>query len=781
MGDRVVSEKDKALAADWHKRIKTAVARHDEAFKGFEKNRILLRGRDPKNPKDVSKQIHANLYFSNLASMRPQVYAKDPEFAVRPKKSVPEGRLEVFKAFGETAEILLHQELVKGTNLKAKAKRSLTSTFTTAVGWWKLAWQEPEKPGVEIQNPIKDSQDNLERVELAQQDVADPKPGVNPELAQAQLAQATQGLQSQAEVKVARGPTLDFCLSEDIIVLDESVREIADYKRARAIAHRIWMTRDQYRQAMGYECDKGTSFVERAGTMSDAGGPSLDKKAALLQVFEIWDQDTNRVFTVCSGEEGFCKEPFTPDWTGRRWYPFFLLAFNEVDGFFYPPSDVELIKPLVEEYNENRNDQVQDRRGARPIVVIRKGGSLTPDDVERIKNRGGDEVIMVEGVGGQPLSNDIWMGSMSKLDPTAYDTSPARADIEQILGGGDASRGTVMKAKTATEAEILARGLRSRSAERTDIMEDLLTEAGTYCLEMMLRKLTPEDVQRIAGESAVWPQMTADEVFESVSVEVQGGSTGKPDQLQEQDRWTKLLPVIQEAMGKVAELRAVPGGAQQADAIITLVKETLRRFEERLDIEALMPKAPEGQEQQDPMQDPRVQQLVQQGEQALQALQAELESAKQQLQSKEGEQLAKVEMARINAERDVEVAKVTAPIDAQAKVEAERIRAEAAAAAKAQQDAENAARAAQEEEERAAAEAAEAEMQPEEPEGPTEVQMLAEHVAQLTAGMQQMAQMLAQMQQQSSQPRPKMKVVPDRDPKTNRATAYRLVPDEEMP
>lgn len=779
MSEREVSAEDKALAADWHKRIKTAVARHEEAFKGFERNRVLLRGRDPENPKDVSKQIHTNLYFANLATMRPQVYAKDPEFAVRPKKSVPEQQLEIFKAFGETSELLLHQELVKGAGLKTKAKRTLTSTFTTAVGWWKLAWQEPEKPAVEVQSPIKDSQDNMERVEMARQELADPKPGLNQDLAQAQLTQAEQGLQAQAEVKIARGPTLDFVLSEDIIILDESVREIADYKRARAIAHRIWMTRDQYRQAMGYECVKGTSYVERSGTMADAGGVSVDQKADLLQVFEIWDQDSNRIFTVCMGEEGFCKEPFTPDWTGRRWYPFFLLVFNEVDGFFYPPSDVELIRPLVEEYNENRNDQVQDRRGSRPIVVVRKGGSLTPNDIERLKNRGGDEIIMVEGVGGRPLSDDLWMGSMSKLDPMSYDTSPARSDIEQLLGGGDASRGTVMKAKTATEAEILARGLRSRSAERTDIMEDLLTEAGTYCLEMMLRKLSPEDVKKIAGESAVWPQMTADEVFESVSVEVQGGSTGKPDQLQEQDRWTKLLPVIQEAMAKVAELRATPGGAQQADAIIALVKETLRRFEERLDIEALMPAAPEGQQPADPMQDPQVQQIIAQGEEALKQLQEQLAQAQQQLQSKEGEQVAKVEMARINAERDVEVAKVTAPIDAQAKVEAERIRAEAAAAAKAQQDAENAARAAQEEEERAAAEAAEAQMQPEEPEGPSEVQMLADHVAQLTAGMQQMAQMLAQMQQASGAPKPRMKVVHDRDPKTNRINASRLVPDEQ--
>lgn len=777
MADREVSAEDKALAADWHKRIKTAVGDHEQAFKEFERNRVLLRGRDPKNPNDKSKQIHANLYFSNLATMRPQVYAKDPEFAVKPKQSVPASQLKVIEAFGETAEFMLHQELVKGASLKTRAKRTLTSTFTTAVGWWKLCWQEPETPAVEVQNSIKDSQDNAQLLETQQKAVADPQPGTNVELEQAKLTQTQIGMQEQAEVKVARGPTLDFVLSEDIIILDKSVREVSDYKRSRAIAHRIWMTRSQYAQSMGYECAKGTGYTEKAGAFT--AGSSDDAKNDLLQVFEIWDQDTNRVFTVCTGEEGFCKPAFTPDWTGRRWYPFFLLVFNEVDGAFYPPSDVELIKPLVDEYNENRNDQVQDRRGARPILIARKGGSLTPDDLDRIKNRGGDEILLVEGVGGQPISNDIWMGQMSKLDPMSYDTAPARADIEQMLGGGDASRGTVMKAKTATEAEIVARGLRSRSAERTDIMEDLLSEAGTYTLEMMLRKYTPEDVKRIAGEEAVWPQMTADQVFENVSVEVKGGSTGKPDQLQEQDRWTKLLPVIQEAMTKVAELRAVPGGAQQAEAIVALVKETLRRFDERLDIDQFLPPPQEGGQEgpPDPMQDPRVQQLVQEGQQMVTQLQEEIKGLNQQLESKQGEQVAKVEIAKTNAVRDVEVAKVTAPIEAQAKVEVERIRAQEQAAAKAQQDAENAARAEAEEAERAAAEAA----MPAEPEGPSEVQQLTEHVAMLTEGMQQMAALIQQMQAGQATPRPRMKVVHDRDPKTNRISASRLVPEEETP
>lgn len=664
---RVVSPEDKALAGDFLKRIEAAAKRHDEVFRRFDENRKLLRGIDPAN----NTKIRTNLYFSNLAAMRPQVYAKDPEFTVKPGKGVPDEQLKLVQRFGQTAEAVLDKKLVQEAKLKRRAKRLLTSAFTTTVGWWKCAWQEKRKSDPLIVNRIKDTQDNIDRLESLREGVDEAQGGNEQELKLAQLRETLEGLQAKAEVTVAKGPTLDFVLSEDILILDDTVREVADYERASAIAHRVWMSPSQYKQRFGYDCAKGKTYTEKQGSMTqDANGTEKDR--ALLCVWEVWEQDSNRVFHVCEGEEGFCDPPMSPDWTGERWYPFFLIVFNEVDGAFYPPSDVELIKPLVEEYNTNRADLVRDRKGALPLNIVRKGGALTHEDLDRIKNREGSDLVQVEGVGGQPISNDIWSGTLGQLNPANYDTAPARSDIEQLLGGGDASRGTVMKAKTATEAEILSQGLRSRSAERQDTMEDLLSEVGTYVLEMCLRKLSEQEVKEIAGADAVWPALSAEQIFKQVSVEVLGGSTGKPDRLQDQDRWTKLLPVIEKTLAQVAELRA-NGGEQQAEALIALVKETLRRFEERLDIDQFLPEKKEGEQPQDPMQDPRVQQLVQEGQAMIQELQAKVAELEKQVNDKQAEVAASVQIAEIDAASKVRIAEVTAPIEAAAKVEVARI------------------------------------------------------------------------------------------------------------
>lgn len=592
---RTVSEQDKAMAKDWHKRITAAIKRHEKVYKQFELNRRLLAGYKGASGDD---KVRANLHFANQAMLIPQIYAKDPEFSVTPTPRVGPDESEVTKKFAETAKAVIHRVLVKDAKLKKRMKAQLRSAYATAVGFLKASWQEDSKTDPVIVNRIKDTQDNIDRLQAMRAELDEPN-ARDVDLQLGQLREALEGLQSQTEVSVSKGMALDFVMSEDLLILDETIRTFSDYETASALAQRVWVTKQKFMSLFGYAPEKAKAYREKPGT-SQFTTESGDQDTPMLYcVWEIWDQDSNRVYTLCDGDEGFCKAPQSPNWTGQRWYPFFGVGFNEIDGRFYPLSDVELTDPLVKEYNESRDDLVQDRRDSRPVNVVRKGGALTDDDVQRIRNRNGADIIMVEGVPGQPIAQDIFIGSLAKIDVNVYDTSPAQGDIERLIGGGDATTGSIREAKTATEAEILSQGLRGRSQERKDTIEDMLSELGSYTLECCLRRLSPQEVQRIAGAGAVWPQLSIEEIFDMVTVEVRGGSTGRPDRLQEQDRWTKLLPVIKEAMQQIADLRA-QGQEELAQAVIALTKETLRRFDETLDIEEYLPAAPE-EGQEDPM------------------------------------------------------------------------------------------------------------------------------------------------------------------------------------
>lgn len=615
------SEQDKALAKDWKKRIDAAQERHKTEFKQFEVNRKLLRGQKAGNSNEKQK---ANLHFANQAMLVPQIYAKDPEYSVTPTARVSEREMEAVKLFAETAEVLLGRVLVKDAKLKKRAKQLLRSAFATSVGWWKVTWQENRRTDPMILNGLKDTQDNIDNLQVQRQ-ALDETNGRDQDLAAAKVTQTIAGIQSQSEVSIVKGLVVDFAMSEDILILDDSVRCFGDYESASAMAHRVWMTKDKYKALFGYEPTKAKYYKEQAGSAQMQETSTGDKSSQLFCVWEIWDQDSNRVFTICDGEEGFCKQPESPNWTGKRWYPFFGVGFNEIDGSFYPLSDVELTDPLVKLSNESLDDFVEDRRDSRPINLVRKGGAFTDEDVTRIRNRNGCDITLVEGVGTGPISNDIFIGSLAKIDPQVYSTDMFRLYMEMIIGGGDAARGSVLKAKTATEAEILSQGLRGRSQERQDSIEDLLSEVGQYAVEIMLRRMTEQEVQRIAGPDAAWPTMDIEQIFDAIDIEVKGGSTGRPDRLQEQDRWTKLLPVIKEAIQQVAELRA-QGQDALAQAIIVLTRETLRRFEERLDIEQLLPPKSDGQ--------PDAAQLMQQ----MNAMKEQLQVVMQELQQAKIEQ-----------------------------------------------------------------------------------------------------------------------------------------------
>jgi hypothetical protein len=588
--ERQVPEPDKKLAKEWQTRIDAALKRVKKKFDGFERNRALLAGRVDKNSDEL---VRANLHFANMAAMLPQVYAKDPEFAAKPTEAVDPEQLQAVKRFATTVELLLRKKVVKDGELKARSKALLRSGFTTSVGWLKASWQEKKGQDTLILNRLKDTQDNIDHVKRLLAETNDPSVKADRQTKLSELEQAVKGLQTPQEVTVSKGIALDFVMSEDIVIIDASVRAIGDYKRAAAMAHRVWMTPEQYKETFGYDCKKGKSYTEQNGAM--ASTDSSDKQATLLCVWEIWSQADNRIFYVCDGEDGFCREPVSPDWTGKRWYPFFLVAWNEVDGSFYPLSDIELTEKLVKEYNEQREDFVRDRRECLPINIARKGGSLTDDDLTRIKNRQGGDLIMVEGVGGQPVSNDIWSGQLGSIDPKNYDTTATRYDMERILGGSDTTTGSITKAKTLGEAQMLSQAVQSRNGDRRDTLEDMLNELGPFCVEVMLRKFSPEEVQKIAGPAAVWPSLAIEDIFDMVTIEVRGGSTGKPDKAMEQETWSKLLPIINEAVAKIAELRT-QGQVAMSDAVIELVRETLRRFDERIDIEQFLPQMPEGED-----------------------------------------------------------------------------------------------------------------------------------------------------------------------------------------
>ena len=517
------SEQENALARRWGKRLEKALKkqREDKQEKRFKELRAYVRGDVGDDGEDGL--VRTNIIHSNFAALLPQIYAKNPEIAVTPTEAAG-NVVQWVPQFCKTMQAVLNRCFIKDAKLKKRAKSAIRSAMTTSIGWAKVSWQKDIKNDPLIENRIADAQDNLQRIRHLISEIEDgDESRAELEAKQGELEQQLLALQQNPEVSVVEGLVIDRVLSEDVFILDDTIYDFDQYEQAESIAHRVWMTCEQYKQTFGKDAPK---TANKYGSDKKEFGKSIeqDDDSLLVAVFEAWDRVSNTVYTLCSGADEWAREPYVPQTIGKRFYPFFALAFNPIDGRVLPLSDAELLKELQDEYSTTRTNFAEHRKENLPVRVYRKSGDLTDNDVKALANRSANQWVGIEGNPDTPLQNDIAILQNPPVDPGVYDVQPILRDAEMVLGAGDAAKGSINKAKTATEAEIMAQGLQSRVAERQDVVEDWIAEMAQFAAEILLQEMTLPQVQRIAGADAVWPQLNKEQIFDLVQIEIRAGS-----------------------------------------------------------------------------------------------------------------------------------------------------------------------------------------------------------------------------------------------------------------
>lgn len=596
----------------WNKRVTDS--RETPQFKMYlqniNKHRRYVRGRMGADDDEV---VRTNLIYATMASQLPRIYAKNPEIAITPSEAVDQRFYGLVKKFSQTLEIALNKQLDKA-KLKKRAKASVRSSMTTSLGWVKIIYQRDINTDPQIQSRMNDVQDNLRRLNYLIEQCEDGQELQGHEEKKAELQQQLEGLQKQVEIVTAEGLVMDRVLSEDM-AWDQDIRDYDSYTDCRWMGHRIWYTASSYEETFGHKAPKGVNVFRAGGSNDKNENIGAESDEARFAVWEIWDRVSNTIFTWAEGANRWAREPFQPENVGEQWFPFFPLGFHVVDGQFIPLSSVELLKGLQDEYNNTREDYAAVRKYNKPHYIA--DVDTKEQDIKKKTMAEIGEVIIVDA-NGRPLNEIFVQQPHLRIDPQQYDTTQIRSDFEFMSGLGDAARGSVAQAKTATEAEILEAGLAGRSNEMQDSIEDWMEDIAKYCAEIILQEMTTEQIMRLVGPGAVWPEMDKREIFELVNVEIRAGTTGKPNKLQEQKQWLEFLPQLQELFVQVSELRA-KGDAQTADKLITIARETIRRLDERIDVEEFLPQE-EGMNDQD-----------------MQAMQQQLDDAKRQVEQLEAE------------------------------------------------------------------------------------------------------------------------------------------------
>lgn len=488
-------------------------------------------------------------------------------------------RRDQIKKFGRTLEILFAQAQrdQKPVDFKTGMKQVVRRACTTGVGYVKVGFQRETGPQPGNMDRLNDYRERIAHMQRLQQEVSEGElESTAAEIAELEASIAA--LQAEPEVVIREGLVFDFPLATRVIP-DKQTTQLMGFVGARHVSLQYLYCPDEVEEIFGVDVGKSfTPYAEDKKSKSSVGyephdtqDDLFDKKADDEKVcaYEHFDKVSGLVYWVADGHPYYLREPAAPDVFVSDFWPVYALTFNAVESEdeLFPPSDVELLLHMQREYNRSREGKREHRKAARPRWAYPKG-AFDEGDIDDFKKADAFEAFALSMPPGTKLQDLLQPVPVPGVDPNLYDVNEIFSDMQLVVGTQQAQMGGVSKA-SATEVATAAQATSSSDGSNVDDLDAFLTCIARAAGQILMREMSEEHVKRIAGPGAVWMPQAATDIFEEITLEVEAGSSGKPNQAVEINNWKELLPFLIQ----------MPGIQP-----MWLARETLRRLDDRLDL-----------------------------------------------------------------------------------------------------------------------------------------------------------------------------------------------------
>lgn len=613
---------EKAFVNKWLDAIKGAKKHFEEDFKRMKEDMKFAKGLQwSNNQQDNDNKYTANLVQRHIQQRVSSLYAKNPKVVAKKRQRLDyptwDGNFDTlqqammmiqmaqqsgqmpppdaialmeevtavqsqnkqYEKIGKTAEILYaHYMDSAEPNFKIQAKQLIRRTVTTGIGYVKLGFNRTMEKSPDMLKTIADMTARMAVLKQMTADVADGET-LEDSAEHEELEQALGVLQAQKDVLVNEGLAFSFPKSTAIIP-DPSTVHIKGWVGTGWLAEEFFFTADEIKQI--YEIDVGsnaksyTNGVNDAvtSTESSAKAKSGEKQLSRFAVYEVQNKTTGMVFTICDGYPTYLSEPAPPKIAIPRFYNIYSLSFNDIEDedSIYPPSDARLLRPMQLEYNRSREGLREHRIANRPAYVSSRG-MLEEEDKIKLMTHDSSECIELNVPKDIPIANVIQTLPKVGIDPSVYDTSPLFDDITKVVGVQEANFGST-SSSSATEVSVAEGSRMATVSSNVDDLDDLLSELAEDGSRIMFMNVSVETAKRIAGAGAVWAEMSAQDVADSLYLEIKAGSSGRPNKAQDIANFERMAPTLLQI-----------GGIKP----LWLAKQALLRLDDGLDLdEALM-------------------------------------------------------------------------------------------------------------------------------------------------------------------------------------------------
>lgn len=490
-------------------------------------------------------------------------------------------RRQEIQKIGKTLEILFAQALreQKPVEFKVGMKKMVRRACTTGVGYVELAFQREYGPRPEMSEKLSDFRARLDHLRVLTERVSDDQNPLAADDAEiAELEHGIAALQSEPEVVLREGLIIDFPQSTKVIP-DKLCRELVGFVGARHLTIEYTYTPDQVREVFGVDLQNGfRGYAFDGSPDSEEPSPAIidderDTKPVkggdLVCVWKHYDKTAGVVYYLADGWGEFLREPSAPDVFVEDFWPVYALTFNDVENEkeLFPISDVGLILDMQHDYNLSRQGMREHRQAGRPRFVANKG-ALEEQDVQALATAGAFSVKELNLTPGTKIGDILQAVPVPGVDQNLYSTDSYFTDIQLTVGSSESQMGGISQA-TATANAIAASASASSDGASIDDVDSFLTTVSRASGQILLREMSEEQVKAVVGPGAVWPNLTLAEISDELFLEVQAGSTGKPNQAVEVNNWKEILPFLLQ----------MPGISPT-----WIARETLRRLDDKADL-----------------------------------------------------------------------------------------------------------------------------------------------------------------------------------------------------
>ena len=518
-----------------------------------------------------------------MPPMPPDPVAVQEAQAVIEDAKLVKQQIDQANKIARTLELLYEYEVSEQQQpFKSMMKMVIRRAATSGVGWVKLGFQRVMGKNPDYDSRIADVQQRLSTLERISADIADGEADVDSAEAE-QLQLLLADMQSDTDIVVREGLIFSYP-KPTAIIPDPRCVQLRDFLGCDWAAEEFMLTPNEIQETYGVDVgrdftaynrlDTGTDYERARAVWStgnfqdDAHISDGDSESAL--VWEVYNRKDGLVYTICDGYKDFLRRPAQPEFYTDRFWPWFLVAFNETDGKVYPPSDVRLMKPMQLELNRSRQGMREHRFANRPKMVYAEG-LLSEDDLDALKNHPINALISVSGLQpGTDIKTVVQPLSGAPLDPNLYEVNPIFQDMMRAVGDQEANLGGT-SGQTATETNIAQSSRASALGSAVDDIDETLTGIARAAGQILLLNVSEETVKSIVGPGAMWPTLTKAEVSKELMLEIEAGSSGRPNQAQELQNYERLAPILMQ----------IPGINP-----VVLAKEAIKRLDDRIDVEA---------------------------------------------------------------------------------------------------------------------------------------------------------------------------------------------------